>query len=166
LYVGTPLPGSLPRSSPYSSSPPYSILAEDGTERRSSDAAAGRGTGIAAAGPRAARQQEGELPPPITTRSTSRALSIAAQLQALDARLYGAYWCGHCYDQKQALGREAMSRIPYIECSREGRDAQVQLCKDKNIPGYPTWEIRGALFPGEQALDELEEIVSRQQQQP
>lgn len=166
LYVGTPLPDGLLPASPASSLPSYRVLAEDGREQRSSAAFVGRQAVLADADSVAiAQRQRGELPPPITTQSTSRALSIAVQLQALDARFYGAYWCSHCYDQKQALGREAMSKIPYIECGTEGRNAQVQLCKDKKIPGYPTWEIRGTLYPGEQALDELEEIINGQDDQ-
>ena len=101
----------------------------------------------------------GQLPPEVTTESTETALRLAADLQKLDATFYGAYWCSHCYDQKQALGKQAMQRIPYVECSKEGLNAQVALCKEKNIPGYPTWEISGKLFPGEKALDEIQEIV-------
>lgn len=33
------------------------------------------------------------------------------------------------------------------------------LCKAANIPGYPTWDIGGTLYPGEQTLEELEQIV-------
>lgn len=101
----------------------------------------------------------GQLPPEITTESSESALRLAADLEKLDATFYGAYWCSHCYDQKQALGKQAMQRIPYIECSKEGMNAQVALCKEKNIPGYPTWEISGKLYPGEKALDEIQEIV-------
>ena len=28
--------------------------------------------------------------------------------------MYGAFWCSHCYDQKQALGAESMRIIPYV----------------------------------------------------
>ena len=100
-----------------------------------------------------------QVPPTITTESSSTALQLAADLQKLDARFYGAYWCSHCYDQKQAFGKQAMQRIPYVECSREGRNEQAGLCKEKKIPGYPTWEISGKLYPGEKALDEIREIV-------
>ena len=48
-----------------------------------------------------------------------------------------------------------MQNIRYIECSRT--NSQTSLCKDKNIPGYPTWEINGKLFPGEQEIDELQD---------
>jgi uncharacterized membrane protein len=112
-------------------------------------------------GPSQTLLAQGQAPPSISTTSTSRALAIANQLQALDAHFYGAYWCSHCYDQKEELGREAMAKIPYIECSKEGLNAQTQLCKEKKIPGYPTWEINGKLFPGEQALDELEDIIKQ-----
>jgi hypothetical protein len=27
------------------------------------------------------------------------------------------------------------------------------------IPGYPTWEIRGEFFPGEKTIEELDAIV-------
>lgn len=99
-------------------------------------------------------------PPTITTVSSSRALQLASQLQSLDAHFYGAYWCSHCFDQKQTLGKQAMAKIPYVECSREGQDSQSQLCKDKQVPGYPTWEIQGKLYPGEQSLEELEDLVT------
>jgi uncharacterized membrane protein len=159
LYAGTPLPPSTSSSSTSSS---YTVLAADGS-RRSAGASQQQAALLAQA---SSTQVEGERPPPITTQSTSRAMSIATQLQELDARFYGAYWCSHCFDQKQALGKEAMARIPYVECSKEGRNAQVQLCREKKIPGYPTWEIKGVLYPGEQALDELEDIIESQLQSP
>jgi hypothetical protein len=34
--------------------------------------------------------------------------------------MYGAFWCSHCYDQKQEFGREAMAEFPYVECFPEG----------------------------------------------
>ena len=87
-------------------------------------------------------------------------MALAQQLKFLNAKMYGAHWCSHCYDQKQALGKEAFETyIKYIECSKDGRNSQTKLCKEKNVPGYPTWEINGQLYPGEQALDELEELV-------
>ena len=101
----------------------------------------------------------GEAPPPILSTSTPRTLQMALQLQTLDAKLYGAFWCSHCYDQKEILGKQAMAQITYIECSKEGINPQTQLCRDKKIPGYPTWEIAGKLYPGEQALEELEDII-------
>ena len=78
---------------------------------------------------------------------------------------YTTSWCSHCYEQKERLGKEAMLRIPYIECSKEGTNSQTSLCREKQIPGYPTWEINGKLFPGEQDIEELAEIVVDQRGQ-
>ena len=98
-------------------------------------------------------------PPAITTTSSKAALALASDLKSLDARMFGAFWCSHCYDQKQALGYEAMQSIPYIECDREGANSQRDFCKEKDVPGYPTWEIGGKLFPGERSVEELREMV-------
>lgn len=105
-------------------------------------------------------QQEKDVPPPpITSHSSQRSLKLADDLKSLDARMFGAYWCSHCYEQKQRMGLEAMQRIPYIECAKEGLNSQKALCNARDVPGYPTWEVGGKLFPGEQDFDELEDIV-------
>lgn len=104
-------------------------------------------------------EDSGTAPPAISTTSSERALQLAASLQSLNTKFFGAYWCSHCYDQKQTMGYEAMQQIPYIECAKDGFQSQSSLCKATKIPGYPTWQINGKLFPGEQSLDELEEIV-------
>jgi len=105
------------------------------------------------------KQQKDIPPPPITATSTERSLLLGEDLKSLDARIFGAYWCSHCYEQKQTLGKEAMRNVGYVECSKEGLNSASEMCKEKNIPGYPTWEIGGKLFPGEMYLDELEDIV-------
>lgn len=73
--------------------------------------------------------------------------------------MYGAYWCSHCYDQKQRFGKKAFSKIEYIECDKYGTSSRYQLCRDKRIAGYPTWEINGELYPGEIVIEELERLV-------
>ena len=105
------------------------------------------------------KEQKDIPPPPITATSTERTLLLAQELKSLDARMFGAYWCSHCYEQKQRLGKEAMSNVGYVECSKEGLNSAVEMCKERNVPGYPTWEIGGKLFPGEMYIDELENIV-------
>lgn len=99
-------------------------------------------------------------PPPITAASSAHAIKIGEDLKSLEAKFYGAYWCSHCFEQKQRLGKEAFySNVYYVECSPEGLNSQSNLCKEKDIPGYPTWEIGGKFFPGEMFLDELEDII-------
>jgi uncharacterized membrane protein len=98
-------------------------------------------------------------PPPITTVSSERAMLLSQDLKLLNAKMYGAYWCSHCYDQKQSLGKQAFARIQYFECAPEGKNSQRDVCKERDVPGYPTWEIDGKLYPGERELEELEDIV-------
>ena len=99
-------------------------------------------------------------PPAITTVSSDQALQVAKALQSLDAKMYGAYWCSHCFDQKQILGKQAFENyVQYVECSKDGVNSQTKLCKAKDVPGFPTWEIKGKLFPGQVELEELEEII-------
>lgn len=97
--------------------------------------------------------------PKIDTVSSPQALRIANKLKSKDSTMYGAYWCTHCFNQKELLGQQAMAKVKYVECSNRGVDNQVDLCKAANVPGFPTWEIDGKLYPGEQTLEELEEIV-------
>jgi len=100
-------------------------------------------------------------PPKVTTKSSPRALAIGRRLQASGAKMYGAYWCSHCYNQKQELGAEvvAAGMLAYVECDGEGFASQRELCKEKRVPGFPTWEIQGKQYPGEKDLAELEAIL-------
>ncbi|CAM9125480.1 unnamed protein product [Ascophyllum nodosum] len=97
--------------------------------------------------------------PTTDTDSSPQAMRIGRKLKTLDAKMYGAYWCTHCFHQKELLGKQAMAKVKYVECSRRGVDNQADLCKATNLPGFPTWDIGGKLYPGEQSLEELEEIV-------
>lgn len=77
----------------------------------------------------------------------------------MNAKMYGAFWCSHCYDQKQAFGREAYAKIDYVECAPDGVNSQTKLCKSRKVPGYPTWEVKGELYPGEKSIEQLEAIA-------
>ncbi|OSX68599.1 hypothetical protein BU14_2518s0001, partial [Porphyra umbilicalis] len=98
-------------------------------------------------------------PPPITTVSERGAMRLAKRLEEQGATMFGAYWCSHCYAQKQLFGEEAFARIRYVECAKDGAQSQSSLCREKKVPGYPTWEINGALYPGEMDLADLQNIV-------
>ena len=47
--------------------------------------------------------------------------------------MYGAFWCSHCYDQKQTFGQEAYRRIRYVECAPDGVDSQTKLCRSRKV---------------------------------
>lgn len=100
-------------------------------------------------------------PPKVTKKSSARATQVGRRLQSVDAKMYGAFWCSHCFNQKQELGVDVYSQkmFTYVECDKEGFDEQYNLCKSKKIPGFPTWEIKGKYYPGEKDLSELENIL-------
>eukprot|EP00286_Rhodomonas_abbreviata_P001461 CAMPEP_0181289108 /NCGR_PEP_ID=MMETSP1101-20121128/706_1 /TAXON_ID=46948 /ORGANISM="Rhodomonas abbreviata, Strain Caron Lab Isolate" /LENGTH=343 /DNA_ID=CAMNT_0023393307 /DNA_START=1 /DNA_END=1031 /DNA_ORIENTATION=+ len=99
------------------------------------------------------------LPPVVTKDSSAQAIALGKHLSSIGATMYGAFWCSHCYGQKQVLGREvADTTLTYVECDKKGAYNQRDLCKEKKVPGFPTWEIKGELFPGEKSLEELAKI--------
>ncbi len=55
-------------------------------------------------------------------------------------KMYGAYWCPHCLNQKTAFGK-SWKYVSYIECSLPDRAGQTELCRKAGIEGYPTWEF-------------------------
>ncbi|OIP71408.1 MAG: Vitamin K epoxide reductase [Oscillatoriales cyanobacterium CG2_30_44_21] len=92
----------------------------------------------------------------LAAQSNSFAGRLAQHLTATNAKMYGAYWCSHCAEQKQIFG-EAKSLIPYVECDAKGVNPQTQLCQQKGITGFPTWEIDGKMLSGRRSLEELAE---------
>jgi uncharacterized membrane protein len=94
-------------------------------------------------------------PIPVTTESTPATLALAAHLTARGARMYSAYWCPHCHEQKQLFGKQAEARLTVIECAPDGLNSQTSLCESKKIQGYPTWEINGQIDSGVKTLQEL-----------
>ena len=73
------------------------------------------------------------------------------------AVFYGAFWCPHCNNQKKLFGTAA-KLLPYVECSTLDGKSQLQVCIDKKIDGYPTWEFAdGSREGGEVSLEKLAE---------
>ncbi len=56
----------------------------------------------------------------MTEVSSERAVDLARRLRAVGAKMYGAFWCSHCFEQKQAFGEAAGHDLPYVECYPEG----------------------------------------------
>ena len=60
------------------------------------------------------------------------------------AKMYGAWWCSHCIDQKTEFGDSWDNIIKkqgaYVECSTQTK-TQTQICVDEGIKGYPTWHF-------------------------
>lgn len=53
-------------------------------------------------------------------------------------KMYGAYWCPHCKEQKKMFGK-SWDYIDYIECSTPDGRGQTEECTQAGITGYPTW---------------------------
>ena len=100
----------------------------------------------------------GKTPPKVTTTSGPAEIALARHLKSVGAKDYSAYWCPHCYEQKQLFGSEAASMLNYIECAPDGQNSQTELCKKVGITGFPTWEINGQLYPGVQPLSQLADL--------
>lgn len=100
---------------------------------------------------------------PITTTSGEAEIALAAHLKQTGAKMYGAYWCPHCHEQKQLLGKDAFKQIAYIECA----DAQIpqkqsDACRQAGVQSYPTWELNGKLDPGVKDPETLAELSGYQ----
>src|SRR3990167_5270120 len=65
---------------------------------------------------------------------------LAVCLTEKGTKMYGAYWCAHCANQKKMFG-DSFSKVKYIECSLPGGQGQVKECQDAAINGYPPWEF-------------------------
>jgi glutaredoxin len=96
-------------------------------------------------------------PPPTSTTNTaggggttgSALDEFAKCLTVKGVKMYGASWCPHCKNQKDAFG-SSFQYVDYVECTERQAD-----CDNAGIEGYPTWIINGEKFPGEQSFEEL-----------
>lgn len=103
----------------------------------------------------------------ITTQSSPFTLSLARHLRSIGAKMYGAFWCSHCVEQKQMFGSEAAKLLDYTECFPDGYRTGVKIdkaCANVGIEGFPTWVINGQVVSGELELSELARISGFEQQ--
>ncbi len=78
--------------------------------------------------------------------------AFARCLTEKGATMYGADWCPHCQNEKNAFG-DSFRLVPYVECPDEPK-----LCLEKGIEGYPTWILgNGKQLVGEQGMEKLSE---------
>lgn len=74
-------------------------------------------------------------------RSQHKYDSFARCLTDRGVKMYGAWWCPHCVEQKEKFGA-SFEYAPYVECGVKGDlRAKSQVCKDDNIQHYPTWQF-------------------------
>ena len=71
------------------------------------------------------------------------------------AKMYGAYWCPHCLEQKELFGSSEIY-LPYVECDPRGNNANPQACEEAGIEEYPTWIFaNGEKITGKRELSDL-----------
>lgn len=96
--------------------------------------------------------------PPVLSSSTAAEIALAKHLAARGAKVYTAWWCPHCQDQRENFGSKAAKFAPFVECSNlEYR--QLPICKEADITGYPTWIIDGTKYSGARDLAELANLT-------
>lgn len=108
------------------------------------------------------RSTPGESGLPISTTSGAAEIALASHLKQVGAKMYGAFWCSHCHDQKQLFGQEAFQQIDYIECDPKGKKPKPELCEAAKVEGFPTWKINGKSVSGTQSLEELSDMSGYQ----
>ena len=95
----------------------------------------------------------------ITSESNKESIELAKYLTDKGVVKYSAYWCPNCLNQSELFGKQAYKELNVVECARDGNNSQTQLCIDKNIKGFPTWEINGKLILGVLSLNELSKLT-------
>ncbi|KAK8944514.1 hypothetical protein KSP39_PZI007728 [Platanthera zijinensis] len=94
----------------------------------------------------------------IIQQSTPWTIALAKHLHSIGAKMYGAFWCSHCMEQKQMFGVEAAKIIDYIECFPDGAGKGRKMaleCTLAGLEGFPTWVVKGKVLSGEQNLQTL-----------
>jgi uncharacterized membrane protein len=96
----------------------------------------------------------------IKSTSTAAEIELAKHLTQKGAKMYSAYWCPHCYEQKQLFGKEAWAQVTNVECAADAKkNPQPAACTQAGIKGFPTWSIDGKLDPGAKKLAKLAELA-------
>jgi hypothetical protein len=70
----------------------------------------------------------------------SRFDQFAKCLSEKQAKMYGAYWCPHCAEQKEMF-ESSFQYVPYVECGVPGSRDEAPFCKDAGIKHFPTWQF-------------------------
>ena len=95
----------------------------------------------------------------VTSESTKESIEFAKYLKDNGVVKYSAYWCPNCLYQSELFGKQAYKELNVVECAKDGKNSQTQLCIDKKIQGFPSWEINGNLILGVLTLKELSKLT-------
>ena len=85
--------------------------------------------------------------------STQSQIKLARDLKQAGAIFYGAWWCTHCFHQKNLFGTEGGRELPYVECASD--EAGKERCREAGVRAFPTWMLGGKRKEGVMTLEEL-----------
>lgn len=75
-------------------------------------------------------------------RSQHKYDAFARCLKDRGVKMYGAWWCPHCQEQKEKFGEASFKLAPYVECGVPGDiKGQNPVCKQDGITHFPTWQF-------------------------
>jgi hypothetical protein len=66
--------------------------------------------------------------------------AFAKCLAVKQVKMYGAYWCPHCAEQKEMF-ESSFQFVPYVECGVQGSRDEAPVCKDAGVKHFPTWQF-------------------------
>ena len=95
----------------------------------------------------------------VNSESTRESIKLAKYLKDNGVVKYSAYWWPNCLNQSELFGKQAYKELQVVECAKDGLNSKTQLCIDKQIKGFPTWEINGKLILGVLSLKELSKLT-------
>lgn len=75
-------------------------------------------------------------------RSQHKYDGFAQCLKDRGVKMYGAWWCPHCQEQKEKFGETSFKLAPYVECGVLGDiRGRNPVCQQDGITHYPTWQF-------------------------
>jgi|SRR3989344_5342016 len=90
-----------------------------------------------------------------SSSSSSKYDGFAQCLTDSGTKMYGAYWCPHCQEQKKLFG-SSWDKVNYVECATPGSNEPKAVCNDAAIKSYPTWVFAdGESISGGLSLQQL-----------
>ena len=67
----------------------------------------------------------------VTSESNRAPIELVKYLIINGVDKYSAYWCPNCLNQSELFGKQAYRELNVVECARDGKNSQTQLCIDK-----------------------------------
>jgi len=90
-------------------------------------------------------------------RNNHRYDAFAKCLTSKQTKMYGAYWCPHCADQKAEFGA-SFRYVNYVECAIKGSREMSAACTAAGVHNFPSWQFGNgplveAVFPLQELSD-------------